>query len=328
MRKFIPTYTDHLARYLFALGKCYKKNVVDLGCKDGYGSVLLGYGADKLDLVDVSDYFLRSAKTEHKYFCPVEFHQVDFEKSFPVGSWDVAVAFEIIEHLENVDFFIQNIANHLKPGGTLVFSVPEMVANREHKTLFDEQKIKDLISKYLTLTEFYIDDKKIFSGEPKYHNLKCFLGVARKIVYDKEYLEYIDAGSRNQKRINNHIARIMKYNPKRVLDVGCGKGYLVKALLDRGIDAWGVDISDYAGELIPNNFIKTKTLPKGFDVVFSAETLEHIPELEVPQMIEQMKNAGTNVIANICTKPEKHKYDTHLTIKPLDWWKQFNIEVF
>jgi len=32
----------------------------------------------------------------------------------------------------------------------------------------------------------------------------------------------------------------------RVLDVGCGKGFLVKDLLSMGIDAYGVDISRYA----------------------------------------------------------------------------------
>lgn len=32
----------------------------------------------------------------------------------------------------------------------------------------------------------------------------------------------------------------------RVLDVGCGKGFLVKDLLEIGIDAYGVDVSEYA----------------------------------------------------------------------------------
>ena len=32
----------------------------------------------------------------------------------------------------------------------------------------------------------------------------------------------------------------------RVLDVGCAKGFLVKDFLDLGIDAYGLDISEYA----------------------------------------------------------------------------------
>ena len=33
---------------------------------------------------------------------------------------------------------------------------------------------------------------------------------------------------------------------ERVLDVGCAKGFLVKDLVDQGIDAFGVDVSEYA----------------------------------------------------------------------------------
>lgn len=32
----------------------------------------------------------------------------------------------------------------------------------------------------------------------------------------------------------------------RVLDVGCAKGFLVKDLVDQGIDAFGIDVSEYA----------------------------------------------------------------------------------
>ncbi len=36
------------------------------------------------------------------------------------------------------------------------------------------------------------------------------------------------------------------FNPKRVLDVGCAKGFLVKACREQGMEAWGVDVSEYA----------------------------------------------------------------------------------
>ena len=178
--KFVPTYTSHLMRYVFALEHCYKKNVIDLGCKDGYCSILLSYAAYKLDLVDIDKRFLDTARSL-KYISPVEFHQIDLEKDFPEGKWQVAVAFEVIEHLENPEFFIKNIAEHLEDGGKLIFSVPHMVANIQHKVLFDEEKIKSLISKYFKIEEFYIQDKKIFSNKPMYKGLKCYLGTAIKI---------------------------------------------------------------------------------------------------------------------------------------------------
>src|SRR2546430_12388218 len=39
---------------------------------------------------------------------------------------------------------------------------------------------------------------------------------------------------------------ITRLEPRTVLDVGCAKGFLVECLRDRGIDAYGLDISEYA----------------------------------------------------------------------------------
>ncbi len=36
------------------------------------------------------------------------------------------------------------------------------------------------------------------------------------------------------------------FEPQTVLDAGCAKGILVEALVERGVDAYGIDISDHA----------------------------------------------------------------------------------
>lgn len=176
---FIPSFVDHLARYVFASERVWKKHTVDLGSKTGFGSQILSYASSKLDLVDISPDWLRQAANK-TYYCPVTFTNCDFEKDFPVDTYEAAVAFEVIEHLENPEFFIKNVADHLVPGGTFVFSVPHMVANHQHKVLFNEETIKELINKYFKIEEFYIQDKKVFSGRPLYKGLKCYLGVAVK----------------------------------------------------------------------------------------------------------------------------------------------------
>src|SRR5438067_1079176 len=35
-------------------------------------------------------------------------------------------------------------------------------------------------------------------------------------------------------------------HPRRVFDAGCAWGFLVEAFRDRGVEAWGVDLSPYA----------------------------------------------------------------------------------
>jgi len=38
-------------------------------------------------------------------------------------------------------------------------------------------------------------------------------------------------------------ALLLSLHPRKVLDAGCAMGMLVEALIDRGIEAWGVDTS-------------------------------------------------------------------------------------
>ena len=38
---------------------------------------------------------------------------------------------------------------------------------------------------------------------------------------------------------------IEMYHPKRVLDVGCAKGFLVECFLDYKVETYGIDISSY-----------------------------------------------------------------------------------
>src|SRR6476661_8245522 len=41
-------------------------------------------------------------------------------------------------------------------------------------------------------------------------------------------------------------AIIRDLRPSSVLDAGCAMGFLVEALRARGVEAWGIDISEYA----------------------------------------------------------------------------------
>jgi len=77
----------------------------------------------------------------------------------------------------------------------------------------------------------------------------------------------------------------MNFNPKRVLDVGCAKGFMVKAFRDQGIEAWGVDVSEYALSAAPEDVrrhlhkvdLNRETLPfddEYFDFVTFLGTIE------------------------------------------------------
>lgn len=83
----------------------------------------------------------------------------------------------------------------------------------------------------------------------------------------------------------------------RVLDVGCGKGFLVKDLLAQGIDAYGLDVSDYAlrtcepevvGRLHLGSAERLPFPDHSFDVVLSINTLHNLQRPELRQALGEM----------------------------------------
>ena len=72
--------------------------------------------------------------------------------------------------------------------------------------------------------------------------------------------------------------------PTSVLDAGCGIGLLVGALRDRGVDAYGLDVSRFALSQVPAWLATycglgsvTDELPRTYDLIACIEVLEHIP---------------------------------------------------
>jgi len=95
-----------------------------------------------------------------------------------------------------------------------------------------------------------------------------------------------------QKFKNELLALIKLTNAKRVLDAGCGEGYLL-SFLDSQIKDWelvGFDISgnliDRAREKLPlanfmvSDIYNSGYLNKNFDLVLSTEVLEHLEDPE------------------------------------------------
>ena len=62
-------------------------------------------------------------------------------------------------------------------------------------------------------------------------------GCGRPYQRDPEWLRFFD-------EVAEWIVRTI--GPRTVLDAGCAMGFLVEALRRRGVEAYGVDISEYA----------------------------------------------------------------------------------
>lgn len=132
--------------------------------------------------------------------------------------------------------------------------------------------------------------------------------------------EYADDGWRNSD--TTHIAKaeyITKYFPARkVIDVGCSFGRLVQELRNRGIDAYGIDYSDYfvnrADQSVREylKVLKVEEIPqhieRQFELVVCMEVLEHLPLSVIEATIEALKKicSGSILLTIPSHGPNQH----------------------
>jgi GT2 family glycosyltransferase/SAM-dependent methyltransferase/glycosyltransferase involved in cell wall biosynthesis len=117
---------EHFHRYLWAAQLVGGRRVLDLGSGEGFGAALLSESATQVVGVDVD-----ALTVEHStlnYAGPnLEFKEgtaVDLT-AFDDGSFDAVVAFEIIEHVNEQERVLEEVARLLGDDGILVISTPD-----------------------------------------------------------------------------------------------------------------------------------------------------------------------------------------------------------
>ncbi len=159
----------HIARYNFALQWCSdhsnypyepKKHVLDAGCGTGYGTLMLSWVSWSVG-VDRDEDAIRYARA--KYSTP----RTRFEVSnaddirLPDNFFDVAVAFEIIEHLLDPESFLQELRRVVKPKGTLIISVPHYSESKYHFRDYDKQSLKNMLNQFWSNMTYYCQDSRL-----------------------------------------------------------------------------------------------------------------------------------------------------------------------
>ncbi len=113
--------------------------------------------------------------------------------------------------------------------------------------------------------------------------------------------------------------------PRSVLDAGCGLGMLVECLRQRGVDAYGVDVSEYAiqnvyPEIRPYCWVGsiTEPLPRRYDLIVSIEVLEHLPPREAERAVENFCQHADDILFS--STPLDYKEATHFNVQPPEYW--------
>lgn len=117
----------------------------------------------------------------------------------------------------------------------------------------------------------------------------------------------------------------------KILDFGCAKGFLVKALRLLHYEAWGMDVSEYAVNAAPEDvreFLYCDKIPnKRYDWVISKDVLEHVPYADISGVLREIQQHTTRAFMIVplgdgdkFNAPEYELDATHVIRENLTWW--------
>lgn len=155
------------------------------------------------------------------------------------------------------------------------------------------------------------------------------------ITYDESYHERNNytAGDPQEIAIKQVQAQIIHglASPSNVVVAGCSNGELVRRLRERGIAASGFDVIPNVqaiafeevqpylrfGSLTSIPFDRTDKL----DTLVAIDVLEHIPERDIPRMVEEWCRLGVSKLV-LLINLNQFWFPGHVTLRPLSWWEQ------
>ena len=124
-------------------------------------------------------------------------------------------------------------------------------------------------------------------------------------------------------KVADHIVRELR--PKRVLDAGCAKGFLVEQLRNRGVEAYGIDISEYAISQVHDSVQAycnvaslTEPIEDRYDLITCVEVIEHMRGADGRVAIDNLCSASDRIL--LSSSPYDYGEPTHLNVQPPEQW--------
>lgn len=170
-------FNEHISRYAFALRLARNKRVLDIACGMGYGSAALAKAAASVIGLDISHEAALAAHQSYQEpnlsFLASSAQQIPFLDN----SFDLIVAFEVIEHLSDWSALLLEARRLLSFGGQFIVSTPNInyyaetrkVAgpNPYHAHEFDFQEFRtELTAVFPSVTLFLQNHVEAISFQP------------------------------------------------------------------------------------------------------------------------------------------------------------------
>jgi SAM-dependent methyltransferase len=115
--------------------------------------------------------------------------------------------------------------------------------------------------------------------------------------------------------------------PGTVLDAGCAMGLLVEALRDRGVDCFGVDVSEYAIQKVREDIRPycwvgsvSEPFPQEYDLIVCIEVVEHLAPQEADGAVRNLCQHTDDILFS--STPQDYSEATHLSVRPQEQWAE------
>ena len=155
-------YLIHLRAYEEAVRLASGKQVLDLGCNNGYGSAALSSTATSVMGVDVSRSAIAAAQQTHSRG-NLAFQVIDGGRlPFDDNSFDMVVSCQVIEHISDTKSFLREIIRVLRPDGSLFLTTPNAEIrldpgmqpwNKFHVREYSRSRLADELEQFFSKVE-------------------------------------------------------------------------------------------------------------------------------------------------------------------------------
>jgi SAM-dependent methyltransferase len=117
--------------------------------------------------------------------------------------------------------------------------------------------------------------------------------------------------------------------PESVCDLGCGNGYILSSLADRGVQVQGVDASESVLNFVDEGirdrvFIRDLSKPQDlgrFDLAMSTGVAEHLPKRFAGAFVQNVAGCARQRVFFAAAEPGQWG-DGHINCQPQEYWIQ------
>jgi ubiquinone biosynthesis O-methyltransferase len=256
----IDLLNEHMARYHFAVRLARGKRVLDAGCGAGYGSAELADVAERVTGIDIASEAVEYARAHYAL------HNVAFEQAsctqlpYADGAFDLVVAFEVIEHLENWRDFLQEVRRVLAPAGQLIVSTPNRLyytesrgaqgANPFHVHEFDFEEFRQELRQFFPHVSMFLENHiegVTFQPHESGHTVETRVDAAEPVPDESHFFIAVCA---HRPQIGNptflYVPRVANVLRERERHIGKLEGEL--ATKDQWLDKAQADLAEFDRE--------------------------------------------------------------------------------